>query len=45
MEEKVVGLNKKLICIASQYSGVEILLDSGFFLDETITNYLVVLMG
>jgi hypothetical protein len=34
MEEKVVGLNKKLICIASQYSGVEILLDSGFFLDK-----------
>jgi len=34
MEEKVVGLNKKLISIASYYSGVEILLDSGSFLDK-----------
>ena len=34
MEEKVIGLNKKLICIASKYSGVEILLDSGSFLDK-----------
>lgn len=34
MEEKVIGLNKKLISIASYYSGVEILLDSGFFLDK-----------
>lgn len=34
MEEKVIGLNKKLIGISSCYSGVEILLDSGFFLDK-----------
>ena len=34
MEEKVIGLNKKLIGITSYYSGVEILLDSGFFLDK-----------
>ena len=34
MERKVIGLNKKLISINSYYSGVEILLDSGSFLDK-----------